>query len=133
MKRFFAQAVLMVCICTGSSRISQGQGGKRVDSPPKVEPSKSNPARAKKDGSRRKSGVSQPAVASLMVIVSPSDSTLLLNGQEVEGPTVNGLKPGPYILIVRHRGYRDDLRAITLVRGENPTITVTLDPNRGTL
>jgi TonB family protein len=133
MKRSFAQAVLLVCICTFSSRISQGQGGRRVDSPSKVELSKSSPAKAKKGGSRRKPGVSQPAVASLTVIVNPSDSTLLLNGQQVEGPTVNGLKPGPYILIVRHRGYRDDLRAITLVRGENPTITVTLEPNRGTL
>jgi len=132
MKKSFAQAIVMVSICTCASRMSQSQGGRRVDSPPKVEPSKSTPVRTKKGGSR-KPGVSQPAVASLTIIVSPSDSTLLLNGQQVEGPTVNGLTPGPYILIVRHRGYRDDLRAINLGRGENPTITVTMEPNRGTL
>jgi TonB family protein len=136
MKETFAHIVLSACLSTCLDMVSYGQGGKREDLPSRPEASNSGPIKTSRTGSRKRPGRNQPvneALASLTVIVNPADSALLLNDQQVEGPSVKGLKPGPYILLVRHDGYRDGLRAIVLVPGENPAINMTLEAIRGTL
>lgn len=75
----------------------------------------------------------EPKPASFTVTVNPSDSRLYINDQQVEGPTVKGLPPGPYVLTVRHEGYRESLRPITLVAGENPPVEIVLQPLTGKL
>jgi TonB family protein len=56
-----------------------------------------------------------------------------MNGQQVEGPALTGLKPGAYVLTARRVGYNQESRSITLVAGDNVPITLTLDPLRGSL
>jgi TonB family protein len=74
-----------------------------------------------------------PETASVIVNASPSDAVLLMNGEQVEGPALTGLKPGAYVLIARRVGYNEESRSITLVAGDNVPITITLDPVRGNL
>lgn len=74
-----------------------------------------------------------PETASVTINATPSDTVLLMNGQQVEGPALTGLKPGGYVLTARRVGYNEESRSITLIAGENAPITITLDPVRGTL
>lgn len=136
MKRSFAQVVLSACLSTCLGIVSHAQGGRREDSPRKPAAPNSRPIKTTRVGGGKKSSRNQAVndtSASLTIIVSPADSALLLNNQQIEGPTIKGFQPGPYILIVRHQGYRDGLRAVVLVPGENPSINVTLEPILGTL
>jgi TonB family protein len=79
------------------------------------------------------------AVASLTVTVDPPDSVVWLNTQQM--PDLNSagslslpdIKPGSYVLAVRHSGYRDQLRSLELKPGENDPISITLEPLKGTL
>jgi TonB family protein len=71
--------------------------------------------------------------ANVTITTSPADAVLLMNGQQVEGPALAGLAPGPYILIARRVGYNEESRSIVLVAGENAPITIQLEPLRARL
>lgn len=74
-----------------------------------------------------------PETANVVINTDPSDTVLLLNGQQVEGPALTGLKPGGYVLTARRVGYNEESRSIALIAGDNVGITIKLDPVRGKL
>lgn len=127
--------VFSLLICVGFNSFARAQGGKRED-PPKPPPKrKILRIKANKTAEPKKTETDQDAVqlASVTITVIPAGSTLFLNNQQVEGPTINGLNPGPYVLKVVHEGYPEDLRSITLLPGENSPINILLQPIQGTL
>lgn len=75
--------------------------------------------------------------ASLSVTVTPADSLVWLNNERKEvdsnGSLVLTIPPASYTLVVRHEGFRDDQRSVDLKSGENPTLTIKLEPLKGTL
>lgn len=78
--------------------------------------------------------------SNLIIRVSPTDSLVLLDNQQVDNSGQNqgtlslpGLTPIEHTITVRHPGYGDQQVKITLKPGENDPITITLDPLKGTL
>lgn len=74
---------------------------------------------------------------SLTVTVTPTDSLVWLNNERKEVDSNGGLvlkiPPASYTLVVRHEGFRDNQRSVDLKSGENPTLTINLEPLKGTL
>jgi TonB family protein len=126
--------------------VSAFQGGKRDPSPTPVpsttSPSTKTPRRripvvrrtvpnnAKTDDSKN---------AKLAIKVTPADSVVWLNDQQMSNLSSDGnlavtnLKPGPYVLTVRHAGYSDLVRHIDLQPDENDPINIALEPIKSTL
>jgi TonB family protein len=78
--------------------------------------------------------------ANLVIRVSPTDSLVLLDNQQLDTSGQNqgtlslpGLMPIEHTITVRHPGYGDQQVKITLKPGENDPIAITLDPLKGTL
>lgn len=77
--------------------------------------------------------------AKVAIKVTPTDSIVLLNDQQVSNSGSDGnlaltnLKPGSYVLSVRHAGYSDLVRHIDLKPDENDPINIALEPIKGTL
>ncbi|MDX6529196.1 MAG: periplasmic protein TonB [Blastocatellia bacterium] len=98
-----------------------------------------NSSRTPKPGSRPPVVRAAPKVvlASLTIIVTPADSLVWLNKETKEvdpnGGVVLKIPPASYGLIVHHEGFRDDQRLVELTSGENPTLTINLEPLKGTL
>jgi TonB family protein len=70
-----------------------------------------------------------------MITVTPTDSTAWLNDQRLANlaSPLTGLKPGAYLITVRHSGYGDQQRSVDLKPGENDPVTITLELLKGTL
>jgi TonB family protein len=77
--------------------------------------------------------------ADITLTVTPGDSIVWLNNQQM--PELNGegslsltnLKPGAYVVAVRHTNYRDQLRSIELKPGTNDPLNITLELLKGSL
>lgn len=77
--------------------------------------------------------------ANIAIKVTPSDSAVWLNEQQIVNSSSDGnlavtnLKPGSYVLTVRHAGYTEMVRQVYLKPGENDPINVTLESLKGIL
>jgi len=125
--------ILIVGVCGLGHILVHGQPGRRE--PPTVRPHTTGPnTKGRKSRHLAKAQKPKaPVTASLIINASPSDTLLLMNGQQVEGSTLVDLKPGAYVLTARRVGYNEESRSITLIAGENEPITIMLDPLAGTL
>src|ERR1044072_8673242 len=130
-KSFFL--MLAISFCVSGIVMVHGQPGRRE--PPNDRPNlagtnaRSNKPRQPVKAPKAKA----PETANVVINANPSDAVLLINGQQVEGPALTGLKPGAYVLTARRVGYNEETRSITLIAGDNVAITIKLDPLRGKL
>jgi TonB family protein len=130
MRRRAIHLILAIGFCVSGSAMVHGQPGRREPSPNTAGPNtKIRKPRQPPKAPKAKA----PETANVVINASPSDTVLLINGQQVEGPGLTGLKPGAYVLTARRVGYNEESRSITLIAGENVPITITLDPVRGRL
>ena len=128
--------VLLVLLTLGSveaSRTFQKPGGRD----PGILPTNLPRRRA---SPRRTPVPVEPKLANVTLIVSPADSTVWLGIQQIENAgqlagkvKVSGVKPDNYTLIVRHAGYTDQQKSITLNSGDNDLGSITLQPLKGLL
>jgi TonB family protein len=145
MNRLFLTSSFWLYLAMASSVLAF-QGGKRDPTPTSLpsttSPSTKIPRRripvvrrtvpssAKNDESKN---------AKLAIKVTPADSVVWLNDQQMSNLSSDGnlavtnLKPGPYVLTVRHAGYSDLVRHIDLKPDENDPINIALEPIKGTL
>lgn len=120
------------------------QGGKReptpvpsTTSPPTKTPRRRIPVTRRSVPNDAKNNDSK--IATVAIKVTPSDSAVWLNEQEVVNSSSDGnlaatnLKPGSYVLTVRHAGYTEMVRHVDLKPGENDPINVTLESLKGIL
>lgn len=151
MKRVACIALVLAFVCAWSCLCPvQAQSGRPDDS--RTSPNPSNgPSRRKSPGRRAvpqreshganaKRDLEKNRFARLTIIVSPTDSSALLDGQrtlQIDSTTgvftVTDLLPGPHTLFIRHDGYRDTQSTFDLKSGDNPAMTITLEPLTGTL
>jgi TonB family protein len=137
--RPFAANTLLSVILFACSSVSAFQGGKREPTPPApAPPTISSPpkARPRRPATVRKQAIpTTPQLASITITVSPADSAVWLDEQQManSGSELTGLKPGPYRLTVRHAGYRDQQLPIELKPGDNDPLRITLEVLKGTL
>jgi len=135
-------AWLVLCAC-GSllSLYAQDENARRTGQDENASRSRktgNNPNRTPKPNPRQPVVRPAPKVtASLTIIVTPADSLVRLNNERKEvdsnGSLVLKIPPASYTLIVRHEGFRDDQRSVDLKSGENPPLTIILEPLKGTL
>jgi TonB family protein len=144
MNRPFLTLSLLICLAMAPSVVAF-QGGKRDPTPAPVpattSPSTKTPRRripAVKRSIPNNPKSDDSNNAKLTIKVTPADSIVLLNDQQVPNSTSDGnfvtsWKPGSYVLTVRHAGYSDLVRHLDLKPDENDPIIITLDALKGTL
>ncbi len=128
MKVGLVQLGLAFIFCLVGSLTVNGQPGRK---PPPTRPSAGGSVVVKRPPKTPIAKTTETAI--LPLVVDPADASLFLSGQQVEGPTLRGIKPGSYILKASRAGYGEESRSITVVPGENAPITIRLEPLRGTL
>lgn len=134
---------LILCACSPLLNLyAQDENARRTGQDENASRSRktgNNPNRTPKPNPRQPVVRPAPKVvtASLTIIVTPADSLVWLNNERKEVDSNGGLAlkipPASYILIARHEGFRDDKRSVDLKPGENPTLTINLEPLKGTL
>jgi TonB family protein len=129
----FIHLILAVSLGVLGSAMVHGQPGRRepATARPAIDGSNTKSRKQRRPAKARKAKA--PETANVVINASPSDTMLLMNGQQVEGPVFSGLKPGVYVLTARRVGYNEESRSITLIPGENVPISITLEPVRGRL
>ena len=146
MNKLFRISILWICL-GALSNVVAFQGGKRdptPSTPPSTSPSTKTPRRRipvvrRSVPGNPKNGDDVSKTANIAIKVMPTDSVVWLNDQQMSDLSSDGslsltsLKPGSYVLTVRHSGYRDLLRHIELKADNNDPINITLEPVRGTL
>jgi hypothetical protein len=111
--------------------LSQGKGGRDAN-PPKT-PSKRGTVRAPNRPAPK------PKLASIVLNVSPPDSSLLIDDQPSDKVDALGtakfteLKPGQHSVTVRKAGYREKQQSLDLKAGDNEPVSITLEMLKGTL
>jgi len=133
MQMRFVHLVLAIGFCVAGSAVVQSQPGRRETPTARPNIAGSNTRTGKPRQPVKSAKVRAPESANVVINASPSDTVLLMNGQQVEGPVLTGLKPGAYVLTARRVGYNEESRSITLIPGDNVPITITLDPVLGRL
>lgn len=141
MRKSLEKTILLIFLAVPSGAMAF-QGGERPTSPsPPATPSQSKPARSRLPVTRRRGQRKSDAaqLGNIVIKVTPTDSTLLLNNQKVGDLNPDGsiplanLKPGNYVLTLRHPGYADQIQSIELKAGTNESIALSLEPLKGTL
>jgi TonB family protein len=140
MKGCFRGIFLSIILCVYANA-SSFQGGKRepssLPSPPTTANSRRVIARKRPVNNRPKADISR--LADITLTVTPSDSIVWLNNEQMPEVEIDGslslvnLKPGAYVLAVRHVNYRDQLRSIDLKPGPNDPLSITLELLKGSL
>ena len=124
-------ALLVSLFLWANTTLSQEKGG-RDATPTKTTP-KAGPVKAPRRPPPK------PKLANLTVTVSPSDSTLLFDDQQLDKVDASGsarltdLKTGQHTLTIRHAGYREKQQTVDLKTGENEPVSITLELLKGTL
>ena len=134
---------LWICLAMVPSVLAF-QGGKReptpapsTTSPTTKTPRRRVPVTRRPVPNDAKNNNSQ--IANIAIKVTPWDSAVWLNEQQVVNSSSDGnlavtnLKPGSYVLTVRHAGYAEMVRHVSLKPGENDPINVTLESLKGIL
>lgn len=141
MRKLLEKAILMIFLAVPPSAVPF-QGGQRPASPsPPANTTPSTPTRRRVPVTRRRGprDTDVAKLANIVLKVTPSDSTVWLNDQKVGGLGPDGsiplanLKPGPYVIAIRHSGYADEVQSIELKAGTNEPIAIALEPLKGTL
>ena len=148
MNKLFRISLLWICL-GALSNVAAFQGGKRDPTPstpvpPSTSPSTKTPRRRipvvkRSVPSDPKNADDVSKTANIAIKVTPTDSVVWLNDQQISDLSSDGslsltsLKPGSYVLTVRHSGYRDLLRHIELKANNNDLIEINLEPLKGTL
>jgi TonB family protein len=145
MSRLRLASILSICLALVPSALAF-QAGKReptsTSAPATTSPSTKTPRRrvpvtrrsVPKDAKNK-----DPRIANIAIKVTPSDSAVWLNEQQLVNSSSDGnvpvtnLKPGSYVLTVRHAGYAELVRHVDLKPGENDPINVTLESLKGML
>jgi TonB family protein len=117
------------------------QGGARPAPPSTSNTTPAKPTRRRIPVTRRGGTTPSDAtkLANIAIKVNPDDSVIWLNDQRVSESRSNGnnlltnLKPGTYVLTIRHTGYADQVKPIELKPGTNEPISIDLEPLKGTL
>jgi TonB family protein len=140
--RHFCVALILLCGYVFCSLCAQDENARRTgqdENANRSRKSANNPSRTPKPTPHRPVVRPAPKVvtANLSVTVTPADSLVWLNNERKEldsnGSLVLTIPPASYTLVVRHEGFRDDQRSVDLKSGENPTLTIKLEPLKGTL
>jgi hypothetical protein len=78
-------------------------------------------------------------MAEVTITTKPAGAVVMLDGQ-VRGTTdgngvlaLRALRPGTYLVTVRHADYRETQQTVQLARGQNPLLNITLNPLPGSL
>jgi hypothetical protein len=129
----------------------QGENGSRGRYPPKKEPRKavSNIIAARRGGRRSGAGgraykwpkgevnkEPKPVLVTLAVVVSPPDSTVLVNGQKFHsrdqsGRQITNLEPGTYLVTASRPGYVEQSQSVLLIPRSAESVSIVLRPRSG--
>jgi hypothetical protein len=135
-------AVVLLIPLAAPSRALQKGGREKMppreptDNSPNADPKVGNTTRRSNGSGRTKPPKPKPTSA-LSIRVTPSDSTIYLQGEEYRAENglcnIVGLPAGKYNLNVRRDGYHDDGGEITLNPGVETSLQFSLVPFNGTL
>src|ERR1051326_7688850 len=138
MSTCFKTTILFLLVAAANAAAFQG-GERPAPVPPTGAATKSTRPRIPVRTRSRSTVSDAPKLATLTITVSPTDSAVWLNDQRVTEVTSDGrislanLKPGPYVLTVRHDGYSEQAKSVGLSAGTNQSLSIILVRLKGTL